>query len=90
MIMNEDVLLTDYRDKVLSTDALAWTGEASRHQPPTEKAKEGHAYVAGACTSMLRTILANCPPSRDRTIALNKIREARMWANSAIATEGKL
>lgn len=34
-------------------------------------------------------ILRHCPPCRDREIALEQLRDARMWANSAIAHRGR-
>jgi len=88
--MPEDVLLTDYRKTGISTDALTWGHEASVYHPPTSDAVAAHTRVNKVCEVMLHEILEHCPPSRDRTIALNKVREARMWANSSIATEGKL
>lgn len=88
--MPEDVLLTDYRGEGLSEDAQEWIIAASIYHAPSSKQQAAHRQVAAACGGMLDEILKQCPPSRDRTIALNKVREARMWANSAIATEGKV
>jgi hypothetical protein len=34
------------------------------------------------------TILGHCPESAERTLAVRKLQEARMWANAAIALEG--
>jgi hypothetical protein len=86
----EAVLLTDYRMDGVSDTAVQWITDASRYHRPSEAALMNHDAVATACERFLSTILVSCPPSRDRTIAINKVREARMWANSAIATGGKL
>jgi hypothetical protein len=85
-----NVLTTDYRGEALLADAKSWAHEASVYHRPTEDAIPRHEIVNQACQEMLKIVLQCCPPSRDRTIALNKVREARMWANSAIATEGRL
>lgn len=45
--------------------------------------------TAQAATVMYDTILGHCPESAERTIAVRKLQEARMWANAAIALEGK-
>ena len=38
---------------------------------------------------MYRVILRDCPRSSERTIAIRKLQEARMWANAAIAFDGR-
>jgi hypothetical protein len=38
---------------------------------------------------MYERILGDCPRSRERTIAITKLQEARMWANAAIAFNGR-
>jgi hypothetical protein len=34
-------------------------------------------------------ILNDCPASAERTLAIRKLQEARMWANAAIAFDGR-
>ena len=41
-----------------------------------------------AATVMYDTILGHCPESAERTLAIRKLQEARMWANAAIALDG--
>jgi hypothetical protein len=43
--------------------------------------------IARQCECFLSIVLDICPDCRDRSIAITKIREARMWANSAISLE---
>lgn len=38
---------------------------------------------------LYRSILDNAPQSAERTLAIRKLQEARMWANAAIAFDGK-
>jgi hypothetical protein len=35
------------------------------------------------------TILGHCPRSAERTIAVRKLQEARMWANAAVVFDGR-
>lgn len=45
--------------------------------------------ISQASTVLYDTILGHAPPSAERTIAVRKLQEARMWANAAIALDGK-
>lgn len=45
--------------------------------------------VREALAKAVKVIVANVPPGPDRTVAIRKIREARMDANSAITHGGK-
>lgn len=45
--------------------------------------------VRKALAGAVCAIIANVPPGPDRTVAIRKIREARMDANSAITHGGK-
>jgi hypothetical protein len=38
---------------------------------------------------MYQRILGDCPRSAERTLAIRKLQEARMWANAAIAFDGR-
>lgn len=42
-----------------------------------------------ALADAFKAVLRFCPPCPDRTVALRKIREARMDANSAISLRGQ-
>lgn len=53
-----------------------------------EQTIKGNA-VRDALAKAVRAIIANAPPSPDRSAAIRKIREARMDANSAITHGGK-
>jgi len=51
--------------------------------------KDAGAEVRSALAAAVKAIVKNVPPSPDRTVAIRKIREARMDANSAITHGGK-
>lgn len=45
--------------------------------------------IREALAAAVKTIVAHAPPCPDRTVAIRKLREARMDANSAITHRGK-
>ena len=47
------------------------------------------ALVREALAEAVKVIVANVPPSADRSAAIRKLREARMDCNSAITHDGK-
>lgn len=51
--------------------------------------KERGRVVREALKAAVRVIIANVPPCPDRTVAIRKLREARMDSNSAITHGGK-
>lgn len=55
----------------------------------TDDQKTAGSEVRHALAEAVKVIVANVPPSADRTTAIRKIREARMDANSAITHNGK-
>jgi len=48
--------------------------QADRYQHINDKAKE-----------LANAILANCPESAERTLAIRDVQTAKMWANTSIA-----
>ena len=50
---------------------------------------EAGGKVRSSLAEAVKVIVANVPPGPDRTVAIRKIREARMDANSAITHGGK-
>jgi hypothetical protein len=39
--------------------------------------------------AMYEAMLAVCPRSAERTLAIRKLQEARMWANAAVVFDGR-
>jgi hypothetical protein len=58
------------------------------HMPDTDQAEQIF-EVNGAAREFARAILLNVPSSADRSAALRALREAKMWANSAISLRGR-
>jgi len=58
------------------------------HRWDEQKIEKGKA-VREALMKAVEVIVENVPPGPDRTVAIRKIREARMDCNSAITHDGK-
>jgi hypothetical protein len=54
-----------------------------------EQKVRGFHDVNDAAKAMYDVIRANCPRSAERTLAIRKLQEARMWANAAIVFDGR-
>jgi hypothetical protein len=51
----------------------------------TEKTRPTHTEVRAKCKELAHWILNNVPKSAEQTHAINSVREAMHWSNSAIA-----
>ena len=49
----------------------------------------GFQAINDAALNMYNFILEQCPRSAERTLAIRKLQEARMWANAAIVFDGR-
>ncbi len=59
------------------------------YKPWDDEQKTKGAIIRSALVQVTLTILQTVPPCADRSVALRKIREARMDCNSAISHHGK-
>lgn len=59
------------------------------HQWDDAKIAAG-ARVRKALADAVKVIVADVPPGPDRSHAIRLVRDARMWANSAISHNGRL
>jgi len=57
------------------------------YHAPTPEQAEKYNRINAAAKAFALVIHAECPPSPDRTAAMRMLREARMTANSSIATK---
>ncbi len=55
------------------------------YHAPTEGQVQDYNLIRSEGKRFASTISMICPTSRERSLALTKIREAVMWANAAIA-----
>ncbi len=60
------------------------------YQPWNEEQKAAGKLVRDALAAAFKVIVQHVPPGPDRSVALRKLREARMDANSAITFGGRL
>ena len=62
--------------------------ELFEYHPPTAETLPKFQAINQAAKNFAEVVLQNCPAGADRSIALNCIRNARMFANAAIALNG--
>ena len=62
--------------------------EVMTYHPPTEEQIPKYQRVKEAIAEAIKAVIFNCPECADRTVAIRKLREARMDANAAIALNG--
>ena len=77
------------RASALSPEISAQIDDAFEYHPWDEGQKERGQKVREALANAVKVIVANVPPSPDRSAAIRKIRDARMDSNSAITHSGK-
>ena len=58
------------------------------YQPPREDQIPKFIAVQAALLEAAKVVEENCPPCADRSHTLRLLRDARMWANAAIALDG--
>jgi hypothetical protein len=66
-------------DPYLDVDSLF-----SYHKPKGDQ-QERYDRMTVAAKAYASAILDNCPSTPERTLAIRKLQEARMWANASIA-----
>lgn len=58
---------------------------AFTYHAPQEDQPERYVAVRAAARSLAELMMACCPPSRERSLALTELEQAVMWANASIA-----
>lgn len=58
------------------------------YQPPREDQIPKFVAVRNGIEAAYKAVEENCPPCADRSHTLRLLRDARMWANAAIALDG--
>ena len=77
--------LGGYARPTTDADVLA---QLFSYHPPTIETLPKFQAINQAAKNFAEVVLQNCPPSSDRSGAINAIRMARMVANAAIALNG--
>lgn len=72
--------LTDTEEKILT--------EWHYHKPNLSQTERFPA-INDATREAAKVIMQCCPPSPERTLAIRKLQEARMWANASIVMNEK-
>lgn len=55
------------------------------YHPPTEAQKTRYAAIRRDARFLAHCIALRCPESREKSLAITRLREAVMWANAAVA-----
>lgn len=55
------------------------------YHPPKNDQQHRYEVIRADAKDMARTLLENCPDSRERSIALTNLEQAIFWANASIA-----
>lgn len=63
--------------------------QISTYQPASPSQVAHYKEIAAASAALLGIIVLHAPPGPFRSTAISRAQEARMWANAAIALEGK-
>jgi hypothetical protein len=75
--------------KYISNSVRSQIEDAFEYHPWNQEKTNRGVCVKWALIKAIITIIENVPPGPDRTVAIRKIREARMDCNSAITHDGK-
>lgn len=71
------------------SDLLEALADQYEYHPWNDEKIARGTEVRAALINAAKVIIQNVPPSADRSVALRKLREARMDCNSAITHDGK-
>lgn len=58
------------------------------HHPATDITAEIHNATRANFANLAHWVIDNVPPSEARKVSIQRLREAMMWANGAIAADG--
>lgn len=87
--MNDQTRVDFTRATELTPAVEAAVDDAFDYHPWTPAQIESGTRVRRVLAAAIKQIILDVPPGPDRTVAIRKIREARMDANSAITHAGK-
>ena len=68
-----------------SLEDVAKVENAFVYHAPKEGQPERYTLIRDEAKALALLILANCPPSRERSLAITNLEQAIMWANASIA-----
>ncbi len=59
------------------------------YHTPSEEGIESHARLSGVMITAATVVEATCIDSREKSLALTKLEEAKFWASAAVARNPK-
>lgn len=74
----------------MDPERVAWAAhEVATYHAPVGDQAERHKMLSAALAEFLSVMVAMAPPGPERSTAISRAREAKMWASAAIALEGR-
>lgn len=77
------------RASILTDETAAAVDDMFEYHKWTPEQIEAGRLIRVALADAVKTMIVHVPPSPDRTVAIRKLRDARMDCNSAITHGGK-
>jgi hypothetical protein len=69
----------------VSDDEIRRLDKDFSYHPPKEDQAPRYIEIRDLAKAYAGVLMMNCPPSRERSLALTALEEAVMWANASIA-----
>ena len=73
----------------ITTEEKARLDKDFTYHPPKADQVPRYNVIRNCAGTFAAVLLENCPPSRERSLALTALEEAVMWANASIARNEK-
>lgn len=69
----------------LKNEDIARLEKDFSYHPPKDDQPGRYVHLRDLAKALAAEIMMNCPPSRERSLALTALEECIMWANASIA-----
>jgi hypothetical protein len=69
----------------IKDEDLARVGKDFSYHPPKDDQPARYVEIRDTAAAVALGLMQNCPPSRERSLALTALEECVMWANASIA-----
>jgi hypothetical protein len=76
---------SDKHDDEVRNEAIGELQDLMVYHPPNEDQVARFNTLRADLMNLGATILTQCPPGRERSLAITKLEEVRTWANASVA-----
>lgn len=81
----QERMIEALNQSTLTEQDIAYLEKTFKYHPPKGDQPSRYETLRAAARAFATTIITHCPQSRERSLALTKLEEATMWANSSVA-----